>query len=132
MPLRVCRRGGTLAARARISAGSLRGAGRAVQRAAASDGAGEGVGEGAGTAWSPAGIGSGAEEGDDVYGSVPLGKVSKDEAPPDKDSPGGMSRSFLVTSRICSSVDSISGPPSTLSALACSAGMLTLKSRTVV
>ena len=48
MPLRVSRRGGTRAARARVSAGSLRGAGRAVKRAAASDGAEEGVGEGAG------------------------------------------------------------------------------------
>ena len=50
MPLRVCRRGGTLAARARVSVGSLRGAGRAVHRAAASDGTGEGDGEGVGAA----------------------------------------------------------------------------------
>ena len=50
MPLRVCQRGGTLAARARVSAGSLRGPERAVRRAAASDGAGEGAGEGAGAA----------------------------------------------------------------------------------
>ena len=50
-----CQAGGAtacllLAARARVSAGSLRGTGRAVRRAAASDGAGEGVGEGAGAA----------------------------------------------------------------------------------
>ena len=44
VPLRVCQRGGTLAVRARVSAGSLRGAGLVVRRAAASDGAGEGAG----------------------------------------------------------------------------------------
>ena len=48
--LRVCRRGGTLALRARVSAGSLRGTGRAVRRAAASNDAGEDAGEGAGAA----------------------------------------------------------------------------------
>ena len=127
MPLRVCRRGDTRAACARVSAGSLRGVGRAVRRAAASDGAGESAGEGAGAASSPAGIGSGAEEGDDVSGSIPPGKASTDEAPPDEDFPGGMNRSFLVTLRTCSRIGSIPGPPSTLSALACSAGMLTLK-----
>ena len=50
VPLRVCRRGGTLAARARVSAGLLRGGGRAVRRVAASDGAGEGAREGASAA----------------------------------------------------------------------------------
>ena len=50
MPLHVCRRGGTHAARAHVSAASLRGAGRAVRRAAASDGAGEGAAEGASAA----------------------------------------------------------------------------------
>ena len=50
MPLRVCRRGDTLAVRNRVSAGWLRAAGRAVRRAAASDGAGEGAREGAGAA----------------------------------------------------------------------------------
>ena len=50
VPLRVCRRGGTLTARARVSACLMRGAGRATRRAAASYGAGEGAGEGAGAA----------------------------------------------------------------------------------
>ena len=50
VPPRICRRGGTRAARARVSVGSLASAGRAVRRAAASDGAGEGTGEGAGAA----------------------------------------------------------------------------------
>ena len=44
VPLRVCRCGGTLAARARANEGSQRGAGRAVRRAAVADGAGEGAG----------------------------------------------------------------------------------------
>ena len=132
MPLRVCRRGDTLAARTRVSAGSLRGAGRVVQRAAAYDGAGEGTRAGVSAACSPAGIGSGAEEGDDIPGSVPLGEVSTDEVPPDKDSRGGMSSFFLVTSQICSRIGPNPGPLSTLSALASSAGMLTLKSRTTV
>ena len=59
-------------------------------------------------------------------------EYSTDEAPPDENSPGGMNRSFLVTSRVCSRIGSIPGSPSTLSALACSSGMSTLKSRTVV
>ena len=84
VPLRVCRRGGTLAAPTRVSAASLRGAGLAVRRAADSDG----VDEGAGAAGSPVGTGSGAEEGDGVFGGVPSGKVFTDEAPPGEDSPG--------------------------------------------
>ena len=103
-----------------------------MRRAAASDGAEEGTGEGAGAARSPAGIGSGTEEGDDVSGSVPPGKVFTDEIPPDEDSPGGMSRSFLITSRISLRISSITEPRSTLSTLVFSAGMLTLKSRTAV
>ena len=50
VPLRVCRRGGTHALRARVSVGSFHGAGRVVRRAASSDLAGESVGEGAGAA----------------------------------------------------------------------------------
>ena len=45
-----CRRGGTLSTRARVSAGSPRGAGRAVRREASSNGAGEGAGESASAA----------------------------------------------------------------------------------
>ena len=80
----------------------------------------------------PPASGSDAKEDDDVSGKAPPGNVSTDEAPSDEATPGGISRFFLVTSQICSKIGPIPGSPFTLSALVCSAGMLTLKSRIAV
>ena len=70
-----------------------------------------------------AGIRAGAGEGDDISGSVPPGESSAGEA-------YDVSRPFFVTLRTSRRSCLISGPSSTLSTLACSAGMLTLKTRT--
>ena len=98
--------------------------GRVMRHAAVPEGAGAG-----------AGIGTGAREGNDISGSTPSSEPSPGEAPPDEellDKACDLSRSFLMTSQICRKSCSISGPPSTLSTLASSTGILVLKSRSAL